>query len=94
MVKAKAALREMYADAVDRNSVKQTLDLMLARGLPRVLYDKYMEEAILKGIIPVPGKSVIGGKLLTIDDILKRSDITSPIPSGFKDDLGFYGLGG
>jgi len=31
---------------------------------------------------------------LTIDDILKRSDITSPIPKGFKDDLGFYGLGG
>ena len=94
MIEAKAAIRKMYADAVDRNSVKQTLDLMLARGLPKELYDKYMEEAILKGIIPVPGKSVIGGKLLTVDDILKSSDITSPIPKGFKSDLGFYGLGG
>ena len=94
MVSAKAALREMYADAVTRDSVKQTLDLMLDRGLPIDIYNKYLEEAILKGIIPVPGKSRIGGKLLTEEDILKRSDITAPIPLGFKRDLGFYGLGG
>lgn len=94
MVKAKAALRNMYADAVERNSIKQTLDLMRDRGLPKDIYDKYLEEAIMKGLIPVPGKSVIGGKVLTIDDILKRSDIIQPIPEGFNNDLGFYGLGG
>lgn len=94
MVNAKAALRTMYADAVDRNSVKQTLDLMRERGLPYDLYKKYLDEAISKGIIPVAGKSRVGGKLLTEEDILKRSDITKPIPIGFKDDLGFYGLGG
>jgi hypothetical protein len=94
MINAKSALRVMYADAVDRQSVKQTLDLMRSRGLPKDLYDKYLAEAIDKGIIPVAGKSRVGGKLLTEEDILKRSDITKPIPIGFKDDLGFYGLGG
>lgn len=94
MVKAKKALRQMYADAVERNSVKQTLDLLRERGLPKHLYDQYLEEAIEKGIIPIPGKSRVGGKILTEEDILRRVDILEDLPEEFwKHDKGFYGIG-
>ena len=93
MLKARQALRGIYAKMLERNIIKSTLDEMLARGLPKGLYDKYMEEAIMIGLIPVPGKSVIGGKTLTIEDILQPEDILRDIPEGFMDDLGWYGVG-
>ena len=93
MLKAKAALRESYAKAVNASSVKATLDEMKARGLPQELYDKYLNEAIDIGLIPVPGRSVVGGKVLTENDILKSSDILTPIPRGFSNNKSWYGIG-
>lgn len=93
MTKARVALRKIYADVLEKNIVKLTLDEMRARGLPKELYDKYLNEAIDTGIIPIPGRSRIGGKLLKDTDILKRSDILEEIPDNFFEDLGWYGVG-
>jgi hypothetical protein len=63
---------------------------MLARGLPKELYEQYLEEAIQTGLIPIPGKSVIDGKVLKESDILKKEDI---LREDLKGDFGFYGVG-
>ena len=93
MLKAREALRQIYANTLDSNVIKMTLDEMLSRGLPREIYDKYMDEAMDTGLIPVPGRSVIGGKILQEFDILKKEDVLRQIPKDFKSDLGFYGIG-
>lgn len=90
---ARKALREIYADAVENNSIKATLDEMLARGLPRKLYNQYLNEAMDIGLIPVPGRSVVGGRKLTEADILKRSDILSKTLDDFISDYHWYGIG-
>jgi len=94
MLEAKQALRNIYAKAAESNVIKQTLDEMRARGFPKELYDKYLNEAIEIGLIPIPGKSRIGGRLLTDTDILTREDILRDIDEVFEDDLSWYGVGG
>jgi hypothetical protein len=69
------------------------LDEMRSRGMPKELYDKYLEEAIELGLIPVVGRSRVGGRLLQDTDILKREDILKEIPPWFKDNFGWYGVG-
>jgi SPP1 gp7 family putative phage head morphogenesis protein len=95
MLEARKGIRKLYANVLDKNPVKVTLDEMLARGFPKELYDQYLEEAIDKGLIPVAGKSVVGGKTLTEADILTKKDVMSdiPDPAKFEDDWGFYGIG-
>jgi hypothetical protein len=93
MLEARRALRQNYAKALDRNVIKMTLDEMLKRGLPKEIYDRYLEEAIEKGLIPTPGKSRINGKLMKDTDILLREDILQEIPEGFSTDYGWYGVG-
>jgi hypothetical protein len=93
MLRARDALRVIYADALEANSVLKTLDEMHARGLPDELYYKYLNEAVDTGLIPVPGRSMIGGKLLREEDILKREDILQDIPEGFNSNRSFYGVG-
>ena len=86
-------LRSIYADMLKNNVILMVLNEMLARGLPRKLYDNYLNEAIDKGLIPVAGRSVVDGKVLTEDDILKPEDILQQVPFGFKDNYGWYGVG-
>ncbi len=93
MIKGRKALRKIYAESLKNNSIKLTLDEMLARGLPKELYDKYLNEAIDTGLIPVAGRSIVDGKVLKESDILKEEDILKSIPEGFNNDLGFYGVG-
>lgn len=93
MLKARNALRQIYAKTLERNVIKATLDEMKARGLPKEVYDKYLNEAIELGLIPVVGKSRIGGRLMKDTDILLREDILKEIPKGFSDDYGWYGVG-
>jgi SPP1 gp7 family putative phage head morphogenesis protein len=93
LMPGRRALRGIYAETLKNNVFVMVLDEMLARGLPREVYDKYMQEAIEKGLIPVPGKSVIGGKVLTEDDILKPEDILREVPYGFEQNYGWYGVG-
>ena len=93
MQRARGALREIYADLVNNTSIKDTLDEMRKRGLPKELYDKYLDEAIDTGLIPVPGRSVVGGKILKEEDILKAEDILEIISDDFKEDKGWYGVG-
>jgi len=93
MVQARKALREIYADVLDSNVIKKTLDEMLSRGLPKAVYNKYLEEAIAIGLIPVPGKSRIGGKLMLESDLLKKEDILRDLPDGFEEDYAWYGIG-
>lgn len=93
MLPARNALRKIYAEVLKKNVVLMTLNEMRARGLPKALYDKYLEEAIVSGLIPVPGKSIVGGKVLTVDDILTEEDILKAVPKGFSEDLGWYGVG-
>ena len=93
MLSGREALQAIYGDMVDRQSVKATLDEMRARGLPKELYDKYLNEAIDIGIIPVAGRSSVGGKILKETDILKRSDVVKPPSRKFDSNLYFYGVG-
>lgn len=93
MEDARGSLRGIYADLVSRQSVKQTLDEMLARGLPKELYNQYLEEAKDLGIIPVAGRSIIGGKVITNEDILKADDILDTIEEKAGGDRGWYGVG-
>ena len=66
---------------------------MLARGFPKPLYDKYLQEAISIGLIPIAGVSKVGGKTLKDSDILKFEDILKTIPRDFKKDYDWYGVG-
>lgn len=92
MLKARQALRKIYARALQANSVKATLDEMLARGLPKEIYDAFLEEAIRSGLIPVPGKSIVGGRVLKLEDILTEEDILREVPKGFLNDRAWYGV--
>jgi hypothetical protein len=93
MLPARDGLRQIYANAVDSQSLRWTLDEMLARGLPRKIYDAYLEEAELIGLIPVAGKSVVGGKVLTKADILTKQDVLQKISNDFRSNRYFYGVG-
>ena len=93
MLLARKALRSIYARALNRNVILETLNEMRNRGLPKEVYEAYLEEAIEKGLIPVKGKSKVGGRVVQDKDILDVKDILSPIPSGFSSDYGWYGVG-
>jgi hypothetical protein len=93
MTKARRALRELYAESLNKNVIRLTLDEMRARGLPKDLYDKYLKEAIDLGLIPEAGKSVIDGQKLKESDILKIEDILEDVKDDFSDDYGWYGVG-
>ena len=94
LLKARKALRLIYAKALDKNVILMVLDEMRARGLPKELYDKYLNEAINIGLIPKAGRSIIDGKVLREEDILTVEDILREIPDDeFNDDLYFYGVG-
>ena len=93
MVDGRDALRVIYADAVEKQSIEATLLEMRRRGLPQEVYEAYREEAILKGLIPVAGKSVVGGKVLREEDILTRDDVLQKIEHDFEQNRYFYGVG-
>jgi hypothetical protein len=93
MLQAREALRGIYGEVLSSNVIKDTLDEMLKRGLPKELYTKYLNEAIDSGLIPVPGRSVIGGKVITEKDILKMKDIMEDVETEFRSDRGWYGVG-
>jgi hypothetical protein len=93
MVPARNGIRNIYADAVGSQSLRWTLDEMKARGLPKDVYDAYLDEAERIGLIPTPGKSLVGGKILTKEDILTKADVLKPIKNDFKTAYGFYGIG-
>ena len=93
MVTARQGLREIYADAVDSQSLMLTLKEMRARGMPKEVYDAYVDEAERIGLIPVAGKSIVGGRVLKKEDILRREDVLVPLKSDFKTNRYFYGIG-
>lgn len=93
MLKARKALRKIYAKSMDKNIILETLKEMRSRGMPEEVYQKYLNEAIDSGLVPVVGRSKIGGKLLKESDILKKDEILKEVPSGFKTDYGWYGVG-
>ena len=93
MVDARKGIRSLYADVVDRNVVKATLDEMLSRGLPKEIYDKRLDEAIELGLIPVVGKTKIKGRLMTKDDLLTSEDILNGLQNAPYDaDKNWYGV--
>src|SRR5210317_454498 len=91
MLEARKALREIYADSLNVNVIEETLKEMRARGLPRDIYNKYLQEAIDLGLIPVSGKSKINGKVMKDTDILKKEDILRDFEEDFEKDFGWYG---
>jgi SPP1 gp7 family putative phage head morphogenesis protein len=93
MLEAREALRQLYGKALDINIIEEVLKEMKARGLPEGLYMEYLNEAKDNGLIPIPGRSKVGGKILTKDDILTKEDILKEIPKDFKKDFGWYGVG-
>ena len=93
MLQARKALRQIYADSLKRNIIEETLKEMKARGLPSELYEKYLKEAKDIGLIPVSGRSKVGGKILKESDILTIEDILEEFDESFEKDYGFYGVG-
>jgi SPP1 gp7 family putative phage head morphogenesis protein len=93
LLKARAALREIYGELIDTNPIEATLKEMYMRGLPKEIYDKYLNEAMDIGLIPVVGRSKVGGRIMTQDDILTKEQILAPIPDGFKSNRSWYGIG-
>ena len=93
MLKARDALQKIYADMLDKNVVLLTLKEMRKRGLPKHLYEQYLKEAIEIGIIPVPGKSKIDGRVMRIEDILTKKDVLKELDHNFTNDNYFYGVG-
>ena len=93
MVEARRGLRQLYANNVKNNTIKATLDEMKARGLPNDVYQRYLNEAIEVGLIPVVGRSRINGRLMRDTDILTSEDILQDIDEVFEDDHSWYGVG-
>jgi len=93
LLAAKEAIRQSYAEALKSSPIKATLDEMRSRGLPKAIYDKYLNEAIELGLIPVVGRSRVGGRLLTDTDILTMDDVLEEVPIGFDKNRGWYGIG-
>jgi SPP1 gp7 family putative phage head morphogenesis protein len=93
LLKSRDALREIYANVLDKNVILDTLNEMRDRGLSKELYDKYLNEAIDIGLIPIAGRSVVGGKKLQESDILKKSDVLVKITHDFKGNHYWYGIG-
>jgi len=91
---AKLALYDLYKRALSSNSIKATLDEMRKRGLPKELYDKWLNTAIEKGLIPIPGRSKVGGKLLRESDILSIEDFLKFNAADFTTNRSWYGIGG
>ena len=76
--KAKNALRELYADAVESDIVESTLKAMRKEGLSKESYDKFRKEAIDRGLIVEDKRQG-----LTKQDIIRT----------LEDDEYFYGIG-
>lgn len=93
MLNAKGALRGIYGDLVETTPIEATLKEMRSRGLSWKLYFQYLNEAKDIGLIPVEGRSVVGGRVITKKDILTKEDIMTPIPVGFRSNKGWYGIG-
>jgi len=55
-VNAKWALRDIYADALKRGTIKQTLAEMRKSGMSRATYNKYLRRAKEDGLIDPPNK--------------------------------------
>jgi hypothetical protein len=50
-VNAKSALRQIYADALQQGTIKQTLKAMRDSGMSRATYNKYLQRARQDGLI-------------------------------------------
>jgi len=93
MIPARHALRKLYGKTLDINIIEEVLKEMKARGLPSHLHKAYLERAIKTGLIPVPGKSRINGKLVKPEDVLTKDDILEKVPLDFSEDYSWYGVG-
>ena len=67
--KAKAALRIMYGDAVNSNTIMNTLNQMRKDGMSRATYNKYVQQAKDYGLLPD-------------EDALTRDDVLAPLGEG------------
>ena len=67
---ARNALRTIYADALEGDTIRKTLREMRRQGLSRKAYNELLEEAKSRGLIDPPNK-------------LTRQDILETIKDGF-----------
>ena len=93
MLDARKALRGIYSRAVSNTSIKDTLNELYNRGLPRDLYLKYLKEAQDIGLIPVAGRSNIGGRIISDKDILKPEDVLQQVDESLGSNRYWYGIG-
>jgi SPP1 gp7 family putative phage head morphogenesis protein len=93
MLEAKRAIRQIYADQLKENPVLATLKQLRKDGLSWKSYNKFLNQAIEEGLIPVPGRSIIGGKKITKEDILTIEDVLKDIGNEFDGNYDWYGIG-
>jgi DNA-directed RNA polymerase len=68
--KAIQALREIYADAAESNTIVNTLKAMREEGMSKATYNRLIKKAKEDGLIDPPNK-------------ITRKDILAPIPPGY-----------
>lgn len=68
--RARDALRTIYADALEGDTIRRTLKEMRRRGMSKKTYNELLDEAKRKGLIDPP-------------NALTREDILAPIPDGY-----------
>jgi hypothetical protein len=68
--RSKDALRTIYADALEGDTIRKTLDAWRKRGLSKSAYDILIADAKRRGLIDPPNK-------------LTRADILAPIKQGY-----------
>ena len=93
MLNARSALRRIYSRAVANTSIQDTLKELYNRGLPRELYLKYLKEAQDIGLIPVAGRSEIGGRVISDKDILRPEDVLQKVDESLGSNRYWYGIG-
>jgi hypothetical protein len=67
--KAKDALRVIYADALDGQTIRRTLQAMRDEGMSKETYEALLQRAIQDGLIDPPNK-------------ITRAEVLAPIPKG------------
>lgn len=68
--RAKTALRSIYADALEGDTIRKTLAAWRKEGLPYSAYKRLLDDAIRRGLVDPPNK-------------LTRKDILAEIPEGY-----------
>ena len=93
-IKAKSALRDIYADALKEGTIEKTLKAMRGSGMSPATYRKYLDRAKADGLIYDPRHPSWKQKMASPDWETKYKPITPrELTEKFRDGHDWYGIG-